>query len=278
MTLRTDDTDESGKLLRPWAEIDVTGIVITLLGAWLLVYLFARLVRWASPRLPVRLRYYLEPWPPIVRLVAIVASLSILVPLILVPRPEAMLAVAGSGAVALGFAFKDYVSSLIAGVVVLFERPCSVGDWVRVGGVYGKVTAMRLRVLELVTPTDDRVSIPLSTLWTQSIHNANSGLPDQMCVADFFLDPEHDPAAVKRALEDVGLSSAHRNLDRPVFVVAQEELFGTHYRLKAYPFDGADQFAFITDMTLRGKQVLRALGVRSARAFVPQGSIPAPAG
>jgi small-conductance mechanosensitive channel len=258
--------------LRSWADIDVSTIVLALAGAWLVAILSAKLVRWLSPRVPVRLRYYLQPWPPIIRLIVIVAATAVVIPLILVPSPEAMFALAGSGAVALGFAFKDYVSSLIAGVVVLFERPCSVGDWVRVGGVYGRVTAMRLRVIELVTPDDDKVSIPLSTLWAHPIHNANAGRPDLMCVAEFFLDPQHDPLAVHRALEDVGLTSAHRNLERPVCVVAQEELFGTRYRLKAYPFDGTDQFAFITDMTLRGKQVLQSLGALPARAALPQPS------
>ncbi len=39
-----------------------------------------------------------------------------------------LLAITGTISVALGFAFKDYVSSLIAGVVALFEIPYRVGD------------------------------------------------------------------------------------------------------------------------------------------------------
>jgi small-conductance mechanosensitive channel len=189
-----------------------------------------------------------------------------------------MLALAGSGAVALGFAFKDYVSSLIAGVVMLFERPCSAGDWVRVGDVYGKVEAMRLRVIEIVTPDDDKVSVPNAKIWSEPVRNANAGRPDHMCVADFFLDPEHDAELVHRVLKDVALTSAYRNLNRPVVVVAQEEIFGTHYRVKAYPFDGADQFTFTTDLTLRGKRVLMEIGARPARAaFAPSGRALAPA-
>jgi small conductance mechanosensitive channel len=61
--------------------------------------------------------------------------------MVLVPRTGSMLALFGSGAVALGFAFKDYVSSLIAGVVVVFEQPGRVGDWVRVGAGLGQLCA-----------------------------------------------------------------------------------------------------------------------------------------
>ena len=64
------------------------------------------------------------------------------------------------------------------------------------------------------------------------------------------------------------LSGPYRTLPRPVTVVAREEPFGTHYRVKGYPFDGTDQFAFTTDLTLRGKRVLLDLGARPARAPV----------
>lgn len=272
MIPRGDEIPEATQLFRPWSEIDGLAIVLTLVAAWMIVIGFGRLIRWLSARLPTRWRFYARLWPPIVRLVVIVAAIAIVVPLVLVPTPEAMFAVAGSSALAIGFAFKDFVSSLIAGVVVLFERPCSVGDWIRVGDVYGQVRAMRLRVIEVVTPEDDCVSIPLSKLWSESIANANSGRPEHLCVADFYVDPDHDPGPVRSALEDVALTSAYRSLDRPLTIVAREERFGTHYRIKAYPFDGADQFLFVTDLTLRGKRALQALGVQamSGRALLEQ--------
>lgn len=271
MLSREDGPSGPAQIFRHWSDVDATTIALTLVAACLIVIGFTRFVHWLSARLPTRWRFHVQPWPPIVRLVVIVAAISIVVPLVLVPKPEAMLAVAGSSALAIGFAFKDYVSSLIAGVVVTFERPCSVGDWIRVGDIYGQVRAMRLRVIEVVTPEDDCVSIPLSKLWSEALANANSGKPDHLCVADFYLDPDHDPVPVQRALEEVALTSAYRSLDRPVTVVAREELFGTHYRVKAYPFDGTDQFQFLTDMTLRGKCALRELGVRPAR--MNQGSV-----
>lgn len=50
-------------------------------------------------------------------------------------------------------------------------------------------------------------------------------------------------------------------------VVAAEKPWGTHYRLKAYPIDPVEQFNFKTDLTLRGKSALTAMGV--AFAVVP---------
>ncbi|MDO9532345.1 MAG: mechanosensitive ion channel family protein, partial [Deltaproteobacteria bacterium] len=47
--------------------------------------------------------------------------------------------------------------------------------------------------------------------------------------------------------------------------------WGTHYQLKAYPLDSREQFQFISDLTVRGKDVLAKMGVKPARA------LPAPA-
>ena len=45
-----------------------------------------------------------------------------------------------------------------------------------------------------------------------------------------------------------------------------EKPWGTHYRLKAYVNESREQFLFITDLTTRGKAVLRSMGVRFAQA------------
>ena len=46
---------------------------------------------------------------------------------------ENILAVTGAVAVALGFAFKDYASSIIAGIVGIFEGSYRVGDRIKIG-------------------------------------------------------------------------------------------------------------------------------------------------
>jgi len=40
---------------------------------------------------------------------------------------------------------------------------------------------------------------------------------------------------------------------------------GTQYRLKAYVTESRDQYVFTTDLTMRGKEALRRLGIRYAR-------------
>ena len=82
-----------------------------------------------------------------------------------------MVAILGAAALAIGFAFKDYVNGLIAGLVAIFERPYRTGDWVKIDDAYGEVIAVGLRALRLVTPDDTVVTIPHSKIWDTNIYN-----------------------------------------------------------------------------------------------------------
>ena len=180
-------------------------------------------------------------------------------------RFENLVAVLGALGLALGFALKDYVSSLIAGIVVIYEGAYRPGDWVEVEGAYGEVRSVGMRAMEMVTPDDTVVVVPHQTLWTKLIHNANDGTQHLQCVADFYLDPEHEGRQVRSLLRDVALTSPYLRIERSIDVIAAEQPWGTHYRLKAYPVDPRDQFRFTTDLTVRGKAALRKADVPPAR-------------
>jgi len=69
------------------------------------------------------------------------------------------------------------------------------------------------------------------------------------------------------------MTSPYTNLSetpthRDVVVIVVEEPWATHYRLKAYPIDGRDEFQFISDLTVRGKAALAEMGVQSVSAPV----------
>ena len=139
-----------------------------------------------------------------------------------------------------------------------------------IGDHYGEVIHVGMRTVELVTADDDRIAIPHNRLWNDAIVNSNDGKPRLQCVADFYLHPEHDADLVRSMLKDVALTSPYLHLDSPVMVIIQERPWGTHYRLKAYPVDSAQQFRFVTDLTVRGKKLLTRQGVRfAATAAIP---------
>ncbi len=243
--------------------IDLALIVVV---AMVLIAGAQRALPWIANRLHGKKRLHVLATVPLLRLLIIVAAFLLIVPLIIEPSLQNMVALLGAAGLALGFALKDFASSLIAGVVIVGEMPYRNGDWIEVGGVYGEVRHVGMRTVELVTPDDTVVSIPHSHLWNNPIFNANDGTPRLQCVADFYLHPDHDAAKARQALQDVALTSPYLYLERPIAVIVQEKPWGTHYRLKAYPVDARQQFRFISDLTVRGKAALGGLGARFASA------------
>lgn len=256
-----DSSDADESIVRDWSEISFFWIALTLVAAWVAVSCVRLLARWTTQRLPTRYRFHILPWVPVLRLVIIFIAVFEIVPLLIRPTAGNLFAVFGAAGVAIGFAFKDYVSSLIAGLVIVYERPYRVGDWVKIDDDYGEVRSVGMRAVELVTPGDTVVTVPHATMWSSAIHNSNGGQRDMQCVAHYFVAPSHDGDEVRRKLLDVAMTSAYLHFDRPVVVVAAQLPWGTRYLIRAYPIECREQFAFITDLTIRGNAALLRLGV-----------------
>jgi small conductance mechanosensitive channel len=259
-------TNRFSQVFRGWDEINFVLIVLIIIVAAFLFNGVKYGIPWVASRLPERFRFYLLPWVPMLRVLVLAVAIAQVTPLIINPTPQNLFAFFGAAAVAIGFAFKDYVSSIIAGIVALFEQPYRVGDWIEVDGDYGEVQSIGLRAINIVTPDDTVVAIPHSKMWNTGIKNDNAGKRELMCVTDFYLHPDHEGRQARHTLWDVALTSPYLQMERPVVVIVYEKPWGTHYRVKAYPIDARDQFLFMSDITVRGKEELRKMGARFAIA------------
>ena len=253
-------------ILRKLSWEDVLLVLGTLVLAWLAAAVIRWVIRQLAEKAPARLRLFILRLLPISRLLIGIGAVVVIVPILIEPKFQNVIALVASVGVALAFAFKDYASCLVAGLVTVLENTYQPGDWIEIDGTYGEVKSIGLRAVCIVTPDDTEVSIPHLRLWSASIFNASSGNRSLLCVADFYLHPEHDASLVRRRLTEVAQTSSYRKLDTPVVVIVFEKPWGTHYRLKAYVKDSREQFLFITDLTVRGKEMLRSMGIRFAQA------------
>lgn len=254
--------DKAANLLNDWQDISFVQIAIIVLLSFAAIWFIRKAIPFVASRAPSRLRFYLLRAVPILRMIIILSALLWIIPLIFNINLQNFLVIAGAASVAIGFAFKDYVSSLIAGVVAIFERPYGPGDWVEIEGDYGEVINTGMRAIRLRTASDDIITVPHDTIWSKNISNSNSGSQTLMCLAHFYLAPDHDAAKVRRELVDVALTSAYLDYRKPVLVVLKETEFATKYSIKAYPFDLRDQFKFVSDLTDRGKDAVRDAGAK----------------
>ncbi|HQZ40027.1 MAG TPA: mechanosensitive ion channel [Vicinamibacterales bacterium] len=260
------DMGISAELTEQLKQIDFVQIGLTVLWAVMALVIIQRLLGFLADRFTGHVRLYLLGAVPVMRLIIFTLTLIFLIPRIVEPTFENLVALLGAAGLAIGFALRDLVSSVIGGIVSLFEIPYRPGDWVEIDGVYGEVKSIRMRVVKMVTPDDTAVLVPNLKIWTHLIKNGTDGSANLMCVAEFYLHPRHDAARVHQTLRDVALTSAYLRLEQPVAVVVLERPWGTQYRVKAYPIDPRDQFRFLTDITIRGKQALTGLGVEFAVA------------
>jgi small-conductance mechanosensitive channel len=81
---------------------------------------------------------------------------------------SALVAGLGLTGFALGFAFRDVLSNLLAGVLLLLFRPFGIDDEISVTGLEGRVVNIDLRYTVL-RQSDKRVLIPNSNLFTNPI-------------------------------------------------------------------------------------------------------------
>ena len=262
-----DGQQKAAQLINDLQDISFTKIGLIVFGTWIAIVLAHRVLPYLAEKGPSQLRLYLLGAVPIIRLVLLVVAILWLVPIIFNITFQNFLVISGAASVAIGFAFKDYVSSLIAGIVAIFEKPYQPGDWVEIDGDYGEVRAVGMRSIEVRTPSDDIVYIPHDKLWQHNISNSNDGARTLMCVTSFYLEPRHDAGLVRSALRDVALTSAYLDYQKAVSVSLSQTEWGTHYKVKAYPIDMRDQFSFISDLTVRGKLAIADCGAEESAAL-----------
>lgn len=183
---------------------------------------------------------------------------------------EVMLAIGGSAAVAVGFALKDLLASLMAGIILLIDRPFQVGDRVTFGDGYGEVVEIGLRTVRINTLDDNLISVPNSRFLTEAVSCANAGALDQMCVHTFYIGCGEDYELAKDLVYDAAAASMYVYLRKPVRVYVSEgpvpggEHFGIAITVKSYVFDGRFESAFGSDVTERVQRAFREHGIRTA--------------
>ena len=194
--------------------------------------------------------------------------------------PQLLAVIGGGVAVAVGFATRDLLASVVAGVMIVFDRPFQVGDRVSFGGQYGDVLQIGLRSVKLRTLDDSVVTIPNNMLLNEVSSSSNFGVLDMQIDTDFYIGLNEDARLASHLVRESAALSRFIHLPKDIFVVVEQVRLDTtialRVRLKAYVLDTLYEKRFVTDVTLRVLDAFAEHGISSPALTVADAERPVP--
>lgn len=147
----------------------------------------------------------------------------------------------GVSSIVIGLALQDTLGSVMSGIALLFERPFSVGNWLRVGDLVGQVIDINWRSVRLKTFDHEMVVIPHKLISSDVIRNFSRPQPihaERIRIGFSYNDPPNLAKHVLRttALETEGI------VDDPaprIFTLSYDD-FAVTYEVKFFIEDYGD--------------------------------------
>jgi small conductance mechanosensitive channel len=138
---------------------------------------------------------------------------------------SAAMATIGLASVGIGFALKDILSNLFAGIILLVQHPFTIGDQVRVGEQEGTVENVRVRDTQVLTYDGERVFIPNQTVFNSPIINYTSTPTLRNDIRIGIKYAEDVEKARRMAVKTVASTAGVVDRPQPVVLVEAEDEF-----------------------------------------------------
>lgn len=241
----------------------LTGVVI-LIATWFLVRFISAALTRIGNRLPDR-RLTLNQISTLTSFALSIAGIVLAVSAAVTLSSEVVLAITGTAAVTLGFALKDLAASILAGIVVILDRPFQVGDRISFNGLYGEVSAIGLRSVRIVTLDDQLVTIPNNKFLTDVVLAGSWGKLDMLIEMDFYVGQDQSVSLAKRLVEEALVSSRYSCNRRPWIVLVSQSVHENHFavrlRAQGYVLDIKYEQAFRSDVHERVLEAFSQAGI-----------------
>ncbi|MEX0994014.1 MAG: mechanosensitive ion channel domain-containing protein [Balneolaceae bacterium] len=105
--------------------------------------------------------------------------------------------------VGIGFGLQNITNNFISGLIVLFERPISVGDRVDVGGIEGDVLEINIRSTKILTMNNISIIVPNQEFVGSNVVNYSHGDPTYRLDLEVGVSYGSDLDTVLKALREV---------------------------------------------------------------------------
>ena len=238
--------------------------LLVIAAAWFLVRLSRRQFEKLGSRF-TQWRLTIHQMKAIFHLVLYLTAIALAISLVFDLSDQALFALGGTIAVAVGISLKDLAASVIAGVILLVDKPFQVGDRISYGSTYGEVIQIGLRTVRVATLDDSLVTIPNNKFLTDVVSSGNAGALDMLVQMDFFIGLDQDLQRAKQILGEALVSNRYAFLKKPwsivVSQIALENCVALRLRAKVHVLDIRYEKALETDVTERALEGFREAGI-----------------
>jgi small-conductance mechanosensitive channel len=139
----------------------------------------------------------------LVRAVVVVIGLMVIYSWVWGHEIKGALTALGVGSVVIGLALQEPLGNIVSGLMLLFERPLDVGDWVSAQGVIGKVVEINWRSVHIETATREIHVIPNVSLYKGAFSNLSRPTTVRTEVIPMGFSYDDPPNRVKEVMLDM---------------------------------------------------------------------------
>lgn len=259
------DSVDSLAVLWQWLLANTGGIVaavIALAIGWYVAAALSRLVRELLPRAPGVDMNFAPLLSQVTRYGVLLFALVTALGFLGVPSTSVFAVLAAAG-LAIALALQNTLSNIAAGIMLIWQRPIAIGEYVVGNGVAGVVVEIGLFGTRLRSTSGLYIFVPNQTLWSGAITN-HSREPRRRVDVNITIPDSADVGRARAAMLNIAITDK-RVVSDPAPSVHVESFIGDKIVLQLRAWVATpDYLPALRDVTEKGKtainQILAAKG------------------
>lgn len=242
-------------------------LIVAIFASRISTYLLIRVSEWRSLNIFRLNRITIKMLIPILKFAIYFAAIYYILASIFNIASSQLIIFSGLFGAGLGFGLQGLFADVVGGMLTIVERPYQIGDKITMGGHYGEVKDIGLRVTRIVTPDDTLVSVPNGSIFQTPLANVNAGNLEMMVVIDLFIDSVCDDYLAMNILKEALLTSKYIWLSEkhPYVILIKDFPYYKRIRAKGYVNDFRHEFLFESDVTQRAWKEFNKIGIKPPR-------------
>ncbi|MCC0646561.1 MULTISPECIES: mechanosensitive ion channel family protein [unclassified Clostridioides] len=155
-------------------------------------------------------------------------------------QTTSVVAVLGAAGFSIGLAFKEILSNLGSGMIILFFKPFNIGDYIQGSGVEGTVSDIQIFSTVLKTPDNKTIIIPNFQLTSNNIINYTHQNKRRIDFS-YNISYDSDIDMVKSILNEI-FTNEKRILDDPKPIIGLNSIGNNTMQIVARPWVKTDDY------------------------------------